>query len=90
MHRAVFHEFTSWGPVIVQYCGYDSLGVQGAHGVGRHLSRQLAPIPAGDVRDDGTVSGQLLGAEQFHYFVGGAVVDAVLDVLSILQRNRDN
>lgn len=71
----------------MQYCGHDPLGVHGTHGVGRQLARQLAPIPAGDVHYDGAVRGQLLGAEQFHNSVGGAVVDAVLDRLTILQKS---
>ena len=71
----------------MKYCRHDPLGVHGSDGVGRYLPRQLAPIAAGDVHDDGAVAGQLLGAEQFHNLVGGAVMDAVLDGFSVLHQN---
>ena len=70
----------------MQYCGYDPLGEHGTDGVGRQLARQLAPVPAGDVHNDGAVAGQFFGAEQFHDSFGGAVVDAVLDGLSVLRK----
>ena len=65
----------------------DPLRVRGAHCVGRNLSRQLAPVPSRDVHYDGAACGQMLGAEQFNNFVGGATVNAVVDRLPVLLNN---